>query len=131
MLLEFLDLAITDLASTQFGAAVSPSYGAFNLSYALIYIPGSGIMASYTDSSSHINSEFPNALAMYIWAWFILTVIYTIAAMRSSWILFLTLFVLDIVVLLLACGYMLNSPALVKGGSALGFVVSFLSCESI
>jgi hypothetical protein len=66
---------------------------------------------------------------MYLWAWFILTVIYTVAAMRSSWILFLDLFVLDIVLLLLACGYMLNNSSLEKAGSGLGFVVAFLSCK--
>ena len=107
-----------------------PSYGAFNLSYALIYLPGSGILEAYTDpSTGQLNSQFPNAVAMYLWAWFILTVIYTIAAMRSSWVLFLDLFVLDIVLLLLACGYMLNMQSLQTAGSALGFVVAFLSCK--
>lgn len=43
--------------------------------------------------------------------------------------MFLDLFVLDIVLLLLACGYMLNSTGLQTAGSALGFVVAFLSCE--
>jgi succinate-acetate transporter protein len=98
----------------------------------MIYIPGSGIMAAYTDQTTgELNDQFANALAMYLWAWFILTVIYTIAAMRSSWVLFLDLFVLDIVLLLLACGYMLNNSSLEIGGSALGFVVAFLSCELV
>src|SRR6202030_2246819 len=100
---------------TQFGATVFPSYGAFNLSYAMIYLPGSGILASYTDKSTgQLNEQFPQALAMYIWAWFILTMIFTVAAMRSSWVLFLDLFVLDIDLLLLACGYMLNNTTLLR-----------------
>lgn len=87
-------------------------------------------MAAYTDpATGELNAQFPDALAMYLWAWFILTVIYTIAAVRSSWVLFLDLFVLDIVLLLLACGYMLNNSSLETAGSALGFVVAFLSCE--
>ena len=114
----------------QFGATVFPSYGAFNLSYALIYLPGSGILAAYTDATTgELNAQFSNALTMYLWAWFILTVIFTVAAMRSSWVLFLDLFFLDIVLLLLACGYMLNDSRLETAGSALGFVVAFLSCE--
>jgi hypothetical protein len=114
----------------QFGATVFPSYGAFNLSYGLIYLPGSGILAAYTDpATGELNGQFPNALAMYLWAWFILTVIFTVAAMRSSWVLFLDLFFLDIVLLLLACGYMLNNSSLEMAGSALGFVVAFLSCK--
>jgi len=110
---------------------VFPSYGAFNLSYGLIYLPGSGILAAYTDpATGELNAQFPNALAMYLWAWFILTVIFTIAAMRSSWVLFFDLFFLDIVLLLLACGYMLNDSRLETAGSALGFVVALLSCKS-
>lgn len=96
----------------------------------MIYLPGSGILAAYTDpATGELNAQFPNALAMYLWAWFILTVIFTIAAMRSSWVLFLDLFFLDIVLLLLACGYMLNDSRLETAGSALGYVVAILSCK--
>ena len=96
----------------------------------MIYLPGSGILASYTDSATgELNDQFGNALGVWIWAWFILTVIYTIAAMRSSWVLFLDLFFLDIDLMLLACGYMLNMPILLKAGNGVGFVVAFLSCE--
>ena len=119
-------------SGNTFGATVFPSYGAFNLSYAMIYIPGTGILASYTDSSTgQLNEQFPQALAMYIWAWFILTVIFTIAAMRSSWVLFLDLFFLDIDLILLACGYMLNNTTLLKAGNGFGFVVAFLSCKCL
>jgi succinate-acetate transporter protein len=85
----------------------------------MIYLPGSRILAAYTDpATGELNAQFPNALAMYLWAWFILTVIFTIAAMRSSWVLFLDLFFLDIVLLLLPCGYMLNESKLETAGSA-------------
>ncbi|TGO19664.1 hypothetical protein BTUL_0003g01190 [Botrytis tulipae] len=94
-------------SGNTFGATVFPSYGAFNLSYAMIYLPGSGIMTAYTDpQTSQLNDQFATALAMYLWAWFILTVIFTVAAMRSFWILFLDLVFLDLVLILLACGYM-------------------------
>ncbi|KAJ4151004.1 hypothetical protein LMH87_011725 [Akanthomyces muscarius] len=76
------------VAGNTFGAAVFPSYGAFNLSYAMIYIPGTGIPTSYTDKETgELNGQFTQALAMYVWAWFILTIIFTVSAMRSSWIL--------------------------------------------
>ncbi|RDW63335.1 putative ADY2 [Coleophoma cylindrospora] len=125
---QFLSGIMEFISGNTFGATVFPSYGAFNLSYAMIYLPGSGILAAYTDKATgELNAQFPNALAMYIWAWFILTVIFTIAAVRSSWVLFLDLLFLDLVLLLLACGYMLNIPKLETAGSALGFVVAFLS----
>lgn len=114
----------------QFGATVFPSYGAFNLSYAMIYLPGSGIMAAYTDSATGaISPELNQALAMYVWAWFILTVIFTIAAMRSSWILFLDLFFLDIMLILLAAGFMVNSQTVLTASYSFGFIVAFLSCK--
>ncbi|KAK0119359.1 hypothetical protein ONS95_010811 [Cadophora gregata] len=125
---QFISGIMEFVSGNTFGATVFPSYGAFNLSYAMIYIPGTGILAAYTDpTTGELNSQFPNALAMYLWAWFILTVIFTVAAIRSSWVLFLDLFVLDLVLLLLACGYMLNNSTLEKAGSALGFVVAVLS----
>ena len=96
----------------------------------MIYIPGTGIIASYTDPETGLpNEQFPQALAMYIWAWLILTVIFTIAAMRSSWILFLDLFILDIDLLLLACGNMTGNTSLLRAGNSFGFVVAFLSCK--
>jgi len=125
---QFISGIMEFVSGNTFGATVFPSYGAFNLSYALIYLPGSGILAAYTDKTTgELNAQFPNALAMYLWAWFILTVIFTVAAMRSSWVLFLDLFFLDIVLMLLACGYMLNMKSLENAGSALGFVVALLS----
>lgn len=88
-------------------------------------------MDAYTDAKTgEINEQFSQALAMYLWVWFILTVIFTVGAMRTTWILFLDLFVLDIDLLLLACGYMLNKPGLIIAGNSLGFVVAFLSCKS-
>ena len=98
----------------------------------MIYLPGSGILAAYTDSATgELNDEFSNALGVWIWAWFILTVIYTIAAMRSSWVLFIDLSLLSLDLLLLACGYTFDVPSLFKAGNAIGFIVAFLSCEFI
>jgi len=95
----------------------------------MIFIPGTGILTSYTDpTTGELNAQFSQALAMYIWAWFILTMIFTVAAMRSSWILFFDLVFLDIDLILLACGYMLNMPSLLKAGNGFGFVVAILSC---
>ena len=96
----------------------------------MIYLPGTGILDSYTDSATGaLNDQFDQALAMYVWAWFILTVLYTIAAMRSSWVLFLNLIFLDIDLILLACGYMTGMKSLLTAGNAFGLVVAFMSCE--
>ena len=127
---QFISGIMEMISGNTFGATVFPSYGAFNLAYAMIYIPGSGILAAYTDKTTGLlTPEFSQALAIWLWAWFILTVIFTVAAMRSSWILFADLAVLSVELLLLAAGYMTNRSDLLTAGNSFGFVVAFLSCE--
>lgn len=43
-------------------------YGGFWMSFATIFIPGSGVAASYTDAT-----EFNSAVGIYLWTWFIVT----------------------------------------------------------
>lgn len=117
------------VAGNTFGTAVFMSYGAFNISYSMIYLPGSGVIAAYMDESGTLSPDFQQAIALYIWAWFILTVIYTIAAVRSSWILFLDLLALDICLILLAVGNMVNSASVLNAGYAFGHLVAILSCK--
>lgn len=98
----------------------------------MIYLPGTGIFAAYVDSATGLpTAEFNNALGMFCWAWFILTVIFTIAAMRSSWALFLTLAFLDLELLLLAVGYMMSSNSTLIAANSVGFIVAFCSCEFV
>jgi succinate-acetate transporter protein len=95
----------------------------------MIFLPGTGIMAAYTDAETgELRDEFHQALAMYLIAWFILTVIFTIAAIRSSWILFADLVFLDLCFLFLACGNMAGSQGLLNAGYSMGLVVTFLTC---
>jgi succinate-acetate transporter protein len=118
------------VTGNTFGTAVFMSYGAFNISYSMIYLPGSGIIAAYVDDSGALSPDFQQAIAMYLWAWFILTVIYTIAAVRSSWVLFLDLLALDVCLILLAAGNMVNSTSVLNAGYAFGYLVAIMSCKS-
>ncbi|SPJ85581.1 probable FUN34 - transmembrane protein involved in ammonia production [Fusarium torulosum] len=115
------------ITGNTFGTAVFMSYGAFNISYSMIYLPGSGIIAAYVDDSGALSPDFQQAIAMYLWAWFILTVIYTIAAVRSSWVLFLDLLALDVCLILLAVGNMVNSTSVLNAGYAFGYLVAIMS----
>ncbi|KAL4906953.1 hypothetical protein BDW74DRAFT_176550 [Aspergillus multicolor] len=125
---QFLAGIMEFVTGNTFGATVFSSYGAFNLSYAMIYLPGSGIIAAYTDPATGVpGADFNQAISIYLWVWFIITVLYTIAAMRSTWVLFLDLVALDICLLLLACGFMTSMTALLTAGYAFGVVVCFLS----
>ena len=127
---QFIAGIMEFVAGNTYGATLFPSFAAFNISYAMIFLPGTGILAAYTDpSTGQLTAMFPQALAMYLFAWFILVVIFTIGAVRSSWVLFLDLVFLDLDLLLLACGYMLGNDSLLIAGNSLGFVVAFLTCE--
>lgn len=86
-------------------------------------------MASYTTSQTgEVNPQFYQALAIYLWAWFILTVLFSVAAIRSSWVLFMDLVILSISLLLLAAGNMVDNTPLLTAGYSLGLVVALLSC---
>ena len=119
------------VAGNTFGATLFPSFAAFNISYAMIFLPGSGILAAYTDSATGmLNDQFAPALSFYIFAWFIMVMIFTVGGIRSSWVLFIDLCVLDLDLLLLAVGYYLNNDKLLIAANSLGFVVAFLTCKS-
>lgn len=120
------------MSGNTFGATVFCSYAAFNLSYGMIYLPGTGIVAAYTDPETGLlSADFQQSLALYLWAWFILTIIFTVGAMRSSWILLHTLASLDVCLLLLATGNMLGNDRTITAGFSIGYVTAVLSCESL
>ncbi|KAL4953339.1 GPR1/FUN34/yaaH family-domain-containing protein [Aspergillus filifer] len=125
---QFLAGIMEFVTGNTFGATVFTSYGAFNLSYAMIYLPGSGIIAAYTDAATGApTTEFNEAVSIYLWVWLIVTVIYTVAAMRSTWILFLDLLALDICLLLLAVGFMTGIEGCLTAGYSFGVLVCGLS----
>lgn len=100
------------------------------MAYALIFIPGSGIVASYQDpKTGELLPEFPQALAMFVWAWFIVSVIFTIAATRSSWVLLILLVFVDITFIFIGAGHMTGNASLGTAASATGFVSAFLACK--
>lgn len=122
--------AMEFFAGNTFGATVFSSYAAFSISYGLIFLPTTGITAAYLDANTGAMSpDFNQAISLYLWAWFILTVIYTVAAMRSSAVLVAALLALDICLLLLAVGFMTQSQATTKAGYAFGYIVAFTACK--
>ncbi|CEL03214.1 hypothetical protein ASPCAL04371 [Aspergillus calidoustus] len=125
---QFTAAVMEFFTGNTFGATLWASYSAFNFSYAMIYIPGTGILASYTDAETcALSPEFNQAIAIYLWAWFILNTLYVIAAVRSSWVLFVDLAVLSLGFLLLAVGFMEESDDVLTAGYAIMLVTAFLS----
>ncbi|PBK88547.1 Gpr1 family protein [Armillaria gallica] len=106
-----------------FGGTAFSSYGAFWMSYATIFIPNSGILDAYSADASELSS----ALAVYLFAWMIVTILFFITSLRKS-ASFIALFgVLSVTFMLLACSEFLQFPSLAKSGGAFGIVTAFIA----
>ena len=96
----------------------------------MIYIPGTGILAAYTDAETGaLSPEFNQAIAIYLWAWFIVNTLYVVAAVRSSWVIFTDLAILSLGFLLLAVAYMTGDQAVMTAGYSVTMVTAALSCK--
>jgi len=109
--------------NNTFGATAFTSYGAFWMSFATIFIPGSGILTAYTDAT-----ELEHALGIYLFSWFIVTFLFFLVSLRKS-VAFIALFgCLSITFLLLAVGkFVLTQPNVSKAGGAMGIVTAFIA----
>lgn len=88
------------------------------------------MLAAYTDAATGKPlPELDQALALLIWAWFLLSVIFTIAATRASWSLLLALLFFDLELVLLAVGYTVGNDRILLASRGVGFVVAFCACQ--
>src|SRR5207245_561040 len=86
-------------SGNTFGATAFSSYGAFWLSFAVIYIPGFGILSALTSGS---NPALHSALAIYLVAWAIFTFLLFLGSLRVSIALMVVLGLLTLTFLALA-----------------------------
>lgn len=106
-----------------FGGAAFSSYGAFWLSYASIFIPGTGIIAAYDGKTGQLDS----ALGIYLITWFIVTFLFFIASLRKS-IAFIALFgFLSMTFAVLAGGIWTGHVATTKAGGILGAITALIA----
>ncbi|KAJ7202144.1 GPR1/FUN34/yaaH family-domain-containing protein [Mycena pura] len=106
-----------------FGATAFTSYGAFWLSFATIFWPSSGIIAAYKT-----DKELNDALGIYLFSWFIVTVFFLIGSIRKS-VAFIALFgFLSLTFLLLAVGkFVPEKPKITVAGGGVGIVTAFIA----
>jgi len=105
-----------------FGATAFTSYGAFWMSYATILLPGSGVLAAFTDAA-----ELESALGIYLIAWFMVTFFLLIVTLRKSVGLVVLFASLSITFLLLAIGTFSSSLSVTKAGGAVGVITAFVA----
>src|SRR2546423_1695331 len=65
---------------STFGGTGFSAFGGFWLSYAVILIPGFGISSAFGDDIIH----FHRAIGVYLSAWLVFTVIFTLACIRTN-----------------------------------------------
>jgi len=105
-----------------FGATAFTSYGAFWMSYATILLPGSGVLAAFTDVA-----ELESALGIYLIAWFMVTFFLLIVSLRKTVGLVVLFASLSITFLLLAIGTFASSLSVAKAGGAVGVITAFVA----
>ncbi|KAI1168021.1 GPR1/FUN34/yaaH family-domain-containing protein [Nemania serpens] len=124
---QFIAGIIDFCAGNAFGATVFCAYGAFNLAYSTIFIPGAGILAAYSTPQGIPKAEFSQAVALFVWSWFIITVIFTIGACQANYVLFSLLCTADVTLILLAAGHMVDHPGLLKASGVFGLIAAAIS----
>ncbi|ORX50836.1 hypothetical protein DM01DRAFT_1337438 [Hesseltinella vesiculosa] len=106
-----------------FGATAFTSYGGFWLSFACIFIPGTGIVASYGNDTATLN----RSVGYYLLGWTILTAIFLIACHRSNVGLVTLFFMLLITFVLLTASKFNGSVVTQQAGGVLGVVTAFIA----
>ncbi|KAI0917732.1 hypothetical protein AcW1_000012 [Taiwanofungus camphoratus] len=108
-----------------FSATAFTMFGGFWMSYATVFIPGSGIQAAYNGNTE----EFNSAIGIYLMMWFIITFLLFIGSLRRNIGLVALFFFLTLTFLLLGIGSLIShtAAACTKAGGALGIVTAFIA----
>lgn len=112
-----------------FGATAFSSYGAFWISFGIIFLPGSGILAAYDPASNPtaLPGDQHNAIAFFLMAWFIFTFCMLLASLRTSAALVALFFFLDLTFLLLMVGAYTEKVNVTKAGGGTGIVTAAIA----
>ncbi|KAF5318123.1 hypothetical protein D9619_012199 [Psilocybe cf. subviscida] len=100
-----------------YSATVFSTYGTFWMSWAVIQLPGTGVLAAYTDER-----ELGHALGIFLITWFIVTLIFIVAVIRRNLTFIILLSVLAVSFLLLSLGEFTGNVSFTKAGGATGIL---------
>jgi len=105
-----------------FGATAFTSYGAFWMSYATILIPGSGVLAAYTNPD-----ELDSALGIYLITWFMVTFFLLMGAFKKHVAMVVLFALLSTTFLLLAANSFTGKVILARAGGGVGVATAFVA----
>ncbi|GAA5960161.1 hypothetical protein JCM8115_002532 [Rhodotorula mucilaginosa] len=115
------------ISGNTFGATVFCSYGAFNMTYAALYLPAFGVAQAYTLPDGSISPEFSQAIGLYLIVWMMVTIFFMIAALRTTLAVFSTLFFTAVTFLVLAINNFTGSDSARIAGGVFGLCASACS----
>lgn len=117
-LTQFLAGVMCLIAGSDFGALAFTSYGAFWLSFGVIFIPGFGIQAAYAEDPQQLNT----AIGLVSVGWAIFTFGVLMCVIKATLSFFWTVLTLELTIILLAAGFLSGSPHVMKAGGAMGVI---------
>ncbi|KAI0638769.1 FUN34 transmembrane protein [Trametes polyzona] len=111
--------------ANTFGGTAFTMYGGFWMSFATIFIPGSGVTAAYGENVAELDS----ALGIYLFTWMIVTALLFVATLRRNMGLVVLFFFLTITFALLGAGKFSTAHAVTldKAGGAFGIITAMIA----
>ena len=111
-------------AGNTFGATAFSSYGAFWLSFAVIFIPGFGVLAAFTGKAA---GSLDTAVGLYLLGWAIFTGLMFLGTLKSNGALMAVFALLFLTYLFLAIGALAGSTGLTVFGGWLGILTALVA----
>lgn len=108
-------------AGNTFGATAFTSYGAFWLSFAVIFIPGFGVLAAFTGKAA---ADLGTAVGLYLLGWTIFTALMFLGTLRSNGALIAVFGLLTLTFLFLAIGALGGASGMTMIGGWLGILTA-------
>ncbi|KAF8326981.1 GPR1/FUN34/yaaH family-domain-containing protein [Cantharellus anzutake] len=105
---------------STFGATVFSAYGSFNLTYAGIFLPALGVIDAYVGPDGKIDDQFDQAVAIYLFAWMMVSLVFLVGALRTNAAIISTLVCASVAFCFFAIHSMNASNGARIAGSAFG-----------
>ncbi|KAJ3570643.1 hypothetical protein NP233_g4260 [Leucocoprinus birnbaumii] len=99
------------------------AYGAFWMSYATIFIPGSGVIDSFGGDME----QFSQAIGLYLITWFLITVLFIPPVVKRNIALTILLSVLALALLMLSIGAWNGKESVNKAGGVFGVITGLIA----
>jgi succinate-acetate transporter protein len=113
------------VAGNTFGATAFSSYGAFWLSFATLFIPGSGIADAYKAAPAAKMED--DAIGIFLMAWMVLTFLFFIGSLRKSVGLSALFLFLTVTFLVLSVGFLNKKDNIIKFGGYFGIATALIA----